>query len=62
MNIFYYFYSYQYDGKQELELLGSMDEMLEIPHDLRPALAELKRLELDVDQKVQEKIMAFARQ
>lgn len=62
MNIFYYFYSYQYDGKQEQELLGSMDEMLEIPHDLRPALAELKRLELDVDQKVQEKIMAFARQ
>ncbi len=62
MNIFYYFYSYQYDGKQEQEVLGSLEQLLDIPHDLKPAMEELKRLAIDVDQKVQDKVMAFARQ
>jgi len=60
MNVFYYCYSYQLDGKQEQELLFSMDEMLELPQDLEPVLSALNSLALDVDQEVQDRVMAYA--
>jgi len=60
MNILYYYYSYQHDGKQAQEFLSSYDEMLEPPQDLEAVLAALNGVELDVDQQVQDRIMAFA--
>jgi TRAP-type mannitol/chloroaromatic compound transport system substrate-binding protein len=62
MNVFYYCYFYQHDGKQEMEMLFNYDELLEFPDDLQPVLAALKGIELDVDQSVQDKVMAYARQ
>jgi TRAP-type mannitol/chloroaromatic compound transport system substrate-binding protein len=60
MKIFYYCYSYQHGGKQELEVLFGFDEMRELPHDLQPVLAALKGAELDVDQRVLDEVMAYA--
>ena len=62
MNVFYYYYFYQHDGKQKQEMFLSFDEMFGAPYDLQPVLTALNGIELDVDQKVQEKVMAYARQ
>jgi hypothetical protein len=60
MNVFYYCYSYQLEGQHEQELLCSAEQMFELPSDLQPALAQLKSAEFDVDQRVADKILAFA--
>ena len=60
MHVVYYCYSYQHDGEQEQEALFSPDGMFDFPHDLQPVLTALKGVELDVDQRVLDKVMAYA--
>ena len=60
MNVFYYYYLYERHGNQEQHTLLSTDELFGVPHELRDVLIALSGVDIDVDQEVCDRVLAFA--